>query len=95
MMGLAPYGNPDSPLVDEYVQKIKSELIEIRDDGSIWLDQKYFDYATGLKMVKEGKWEELFGFPKREDESELQQHEADLLRKSPSDSYSPPLRLVI
>tara|TARA_Y100001935_G_scaffold121525_1_gene100629 strand:- start:98569 stop:100413 length:1845 start_codon:yes stop_codon:yes gene_type:complete len=78
LMGLAPYGNPDSPLVDEYVQKIKSELIEIRDDGSIWLDQKYFDYATGLKMVKEGKWEELFGFPKREDESELQQHEADL-----------------
>ena len=78
LMGLAPYGNPESKLVEEYISKIKSELVDIRDDGSIWLDQKYFDYATGLKMVKEKKWEELFGFPRREEESELQQHEADL-----------------
>ncbi len=78
LMGLAPYGNPNSELLEQYIQSIKSELIEIKDDGSIWLNQKYFDYAAGLKMVNEKKWETLFGFPKREDENEFEQHEADL-----------------
>ncbi|MEP1305805.1 MAG: carbamoyltransferase [Balneola sp.] len=78
LMGLAPYGNPESELLQDYITKIKSELVDIREDGSIWLNQKYFDYATGLRMVKDRKWEELFGFPRREDEVELEQHEADL-----------------
>ena len=78
LMGLAPYGNPESDLLQDYITKIKSELVDIREDGSIWLNQKYFDYATGLRMVKDKKWEELFGFPRREDEAELEQHEADL-----------------
>ncbi|HCI72628.1 MAG TPA: hypothetical protein DHV30_19355, partial [Balneola sp.] len=67
-----------SELLQDYITKIKSELVDIRADGSIWLNQKYFDYATGLRMVKDKKWEELFGFPRREDEAELEQHEADL-----------------
>tara|TARA_R110002096_G_scaffold97821_4_gene218051 strand:+ start:3774 stop:5618 length:1845 start_codon:yes stop_codon:yes gene_type:complete len=78
LMGLAPYGNPNSELLEQYIQSIKSELIEIKDDGSIWLNQKYFDYAAGLKMVNEKKWETLFGFPRREDENEFEQYEADL-----------------
>lgn len=78
LMGLAPYGDPDSELLQNYIDKIKTQLIEIRDDGSIWLNQEYFNYATGLRMVNERKWEQLFGFPRREDESELKQHEADL-----------------
>ncbi|MDR9415211.1 MAG: carbamoyltransferase [Gracilimonas sp.] len=78
LMGLAPYGNPNSKRTKEYIEKIKSELVEIRDDGSIFLNQEYFDYATGLKMVEEKKWEELFGFSKREVDTELEQHEADL-----------------
>ena len=78
LMGLAPYGNPESELLQDYITKIKSELVDIREDGSNWLNQKYFDYATGLRMVKHKKWEELFGFPRREDEAELEQHEADL-----------------
>ncbi len=78
LMGLAPYGNPDSKLLQEYITKIKEELVDIREDGSIWLNQDYFSYATGLRMVNDKKWEALFGFPKREGESELLQHEADL-----------------
>lgn len=78
LMGLAPYGNPESDLVEEFITKIKTELVDIRDDGSIWLNQKYFDYATGLRMVKEKKWETLFGFPRRQEDTELQQYEADL-----------------
>lgn len=78
LMGLAPYGNPKSKRVKEYIKKIKTELVDIFDDGSIWLNQKYFDYATGLKMTNEKKWESLFGFSKRKGEAELEQHEADL-----------------
>ena len=78
LMGLAPYGNLDSELVPEYIEKIKTELVDIRDDGSIWLNQSYFDYATGLRMVKEKKWEHLFGFSRRKEEAELEQYEADL-----------------
>ncbi len=78
LMGLAPYGNPESPLLKEYIDSIKNDLISINEDGSIWLNQDYFDYATGLKMVKERKWEQLFGFPRRDEDEELQQHEADL-----------------
>ena len=53
LMGLAPYGKPI------YVEKIK-KLIDIKDDGSFKLDQKYFNYATGLTMTN-SKFDELFG----------------------------------
>ena len=53
LMGLAPYGNPI------YEEKIKN-LIDIKEDGSFRLDQKYFNYATGLTMTNE-KFNRLFG----------------------------------
>lgn len=71
LMGLAPYGDPLSPDVDRYVDIIKKELIALKEDGSVWLNQEYFDYATGLKMVNEPKWEALFGFKKRNPEDSL------------------------
>ncbi len=45
VMGLAPYGEP------RYVKIIKDHLIEIRDDGSLWMNQDYFTYAHGLTMT--------------------------------------------
>jgi carbamoyltransferase len=78
LMGLAPYGNPVSPDIEKYIKAIKEELISIKSDGSIWLDQNYFDYATGLKMVNESKWETLFGFKTRKPEDELLQHHCNL-----------------
>lgn len=77
LMGLAPYGDPTSEKTKKYIELIKNELIEIKDDGSIWLNQKYFNYAVGLRMARDDKWNELFGFPRRESESELQQHHCD------------------
>ena len=53
LMGLAPYGNPI------YTDKIK-KLIDIKDDGTFRLDQKYFNYATGLTMTND-KFHNLFG----------------------------------
>ncbi len=78
LMGLAPYGNPESAEVKKYVEIIKTKLVDIKDDGSIWLDQNYFNYAVGLRMAKDDEWQKLFGFPRRESESELQQCHGDL-----------------
>lgn len=78
LMGLAPYGNPSSPDVDRYMDVILKELIELKEDGSVWLNQKYFDYATGLKMVNESEWERLFGFKKRNPEDTLEAEHCNL-----------------
>jgi carbamoyltransferase len=53
-------------------------LIRVKEDGSIWLDQSYFNYATGLKMIHEGKWEKLFGIAVRKPESPLEQVHCNL-----------------
>jgi carbamoyltransferase len=78
LMGLAPYGNPNSEQTKQFVDIIKSKLIDLKEDGSVWLDQKYFNYATGLRMVKDDKWAELFGFEKRKGESDLEQVHCNL-----------------
>ena len=78
LMGLAPYGNPDSPRTAEFKNKILTDLIDVRKDGSILLNMDYFEYATGLKMANEAKWEQLFGVPRRKPESELTQVYMDL-----------------
>jgi carbamoyltransferase len=72
LMGLAPYGDPTSPDIKRYEEIILRDLIELKEDGSVWLDQEYFDYATGLKMVNEYKWESLFGFKTRRPEDPLE-----------------------
>ena len=73
VMGLAPYGSP------KYVDRIKEHLIEIRDDGSVWLNMEYFTYPQGLTMTGE-KFGELFDGPAREAETKLTQREMDLAR---------------
>lgn len=78
LMGLAPYGNPNAEQTKKYVEIIKANLVAIKEDGSIWLDQKYYNYATGLKMIKEKEWAKLFSFPKRDPETELEQHHCNL-----------------
>ena len=71
LMGLAPYGINGSGQVGDFIEKIKSELVDIRDDGSILLNMSYFRYATGLKMTDDKKWERLFGFPPRKESDPL------------------------
>ncbi len=73
VMGLAPYGEP------KYVQTILDHLIDLKDDGSFRLDQRYFDYCSGLRMTS-NKFHRLFGGPPREPESKLTQREMDLAR---------------
>ncbi|MCB0620687.1 MAG: carbamoyltransferase [Saprospiraceae bacterium] len=78
LMGLAPYGNPNSEQVARFVKIIEDQLVDIRPDGSIRLDQKYFSYATGLRMVPDRKWERLFGFPRRPPEAPIEAIHCDL-----------------
>ena len=78
LMGLAPYGNPDSQRTADFKKKITTDLVDIRKDGSIVLNMDYFEYATGLKMANEGRWEQLFGVPRRKPESEISQAYMDM-----------------
>ena len=78
LMGLAPYGAHRSERVENFKAIIKSKLVELREDGSIFLNQEYFNYATGLRMVYDDKWNDLFGFPRRRSESLLEQQHCDL-----------------
>ncbi len=78
LMGLAPYGIPGSAEVEKFIHIIKTELVDIKEDGSVWLNQKYFDYSTGLRMVNDKKWEKLFGFKRRETEEKIEQHHSNL-----------------
>ena len=73
VMGLAPYGEP------KYVDTIKDHLLEIRDDGSVKLNQDYFNYSQGLRMTN-GAFDKLFGGPPRKPESQIGQREMDLAR---------------
>jgi len=73
VMGLAPYGQP------KYVKTIKDHLLDIGEDGSLWMNMDYFTYPHGLTMTGRG-FEELFDGPPRAPESRLTQREMDLAR---------------
>ena len=73
VMGLAPYGEPT------FTKLILDELVELYDDGSLRLNMKYFNFAAGLTMTN-AAFEDLFGFPRREPESELEAIHFDLAR---------------
>src|SRR5205807_1511209 len=71
LMGLAPYGQPI------YKEAILKHLIDLKEDGSFWLNMDYFNYCQGLTMTN-GRFENLFGGPPRPPESDLQQRHMDL-----------------
>lgn len=71
VMGLAPYGEP------KYVDLIKKNLIDIKEDGSFRLNMDYFNYTVGLTMTNK-KLDQLFGRPPRKSETSLTQFEMDL-----------------
>ncbi|HYY58478.1 MAG TPA: carbamoyltransferase N-terminal domain-containing protein, partial [Pyrinomonadaceae bacterium] len=73
VMGLAPYGEP------RFVQTILDEVVDLREDGSLRLNMKYFNFCQGLTMTN-GAFDKLFGGPARKPEGELTQREMDLAR---------------
>jgi carbamoyltransferase len=73
VMGLAPYASDEHPLVLSFLAKIKEEIVEVFEDGSLVLNPSYFKYATSFKMINEKKFSSLFGFTKRPDESTIEE----------------------
>ncbi|KGG14946.1 MULTISPECIES: carbamoyltransferase [unclassified Prochlorococcus] len=71
LMGLAPYGEA------KYVDKIKNNLIDIKEDGTFKLDINYFKYHRGFRMTSR-KFHNLFGNAPREKEKEITQFHMDL-----------------
>lgn len=71
LMGLAPYGEPI------YGDLILQHIVDVREDGSLWLDMSYFNYCQGLTMTSE-KFHALFGGPPRAPESFITQKEMDI-----------------
>ena len=71
LMGLAPFGDPASGEKESFKKTILEKLVDIRDDGSILLNMEHFEFATGLRMVNDKKWEKMFGIPRRTPEGEL------------------------
>jgi carbamoyltransferase len=71
VMGLAPYGEL------KYAQLILDNLIDIKDDGSFRLDQRYFNYCTGLTMTNR-HFDDLFGGAPRQPEELLTQRHMDI-----------------
>jgi carbamoyltransferase len=71
LMGLAPYGEPI------YEEKIK-KIVDIKEDGTFRLDQKYFNYTTGLTMTNK-RFSEFFGKkPRNSQYEELTQFHMDI-----------------
>jgi carbamoyltransferase len=71
LMGLAPYGRPI------YRDLILDRLMDLKPDGSFWLNMEYFQYCQGLTMTNQ-RFHRLFGGPPRRPESDLEQRHMDI-----------------
>jgi len=78
LMGLAPYGNEASDRFRKFKEQILSELVDVKEDGSILLNMDFFSYATGLRMCDDAKWQTLFGIERRLPESDISQPYMDM-----------------
>ena len=73
LMGLAPYGEP------KFVREIYDHLIDVKPDGSFWLNLDYFDFLRSFRMAN-AKFDALFGGPVREPEAPVEQRHMDVAR---------------
>ena len=73
LMGLAPYGEP------KFVHAIYEHLIDVKPDGSFWLNLDYFDFLRTFRMAN-GKFDALFGGPPRDPEAPVEQRHMDVAR---------------
>ena len=73
LMGLAPYGEP------RYADAIRRELLDLKPDGSFWLNLDYFNFLRGTTMTNE-KFHQLFGGPPRGPEDPINSRHMDVAR---------------
>jgi carbamoyltransferase len=87
LMGLAPYGAP------KYADGIRRELLDLKPDGSFWLNLDYFNFLRGTTMTNE-KFHNLFGGPPRGPEEKITQRHMDVARSIQSVTEEIMLRLA-
>jgi carbamoyltransferase len=73
LMGLAPYGEP------KYAAAIYRELLDLKPDGSFWLNLKYFNFLSGTTMTNE-RFHRLFDGPPRQPEAPIERRHMDVAR---------------
>ena len=71
LMGLSSYGKP------KYYDLIMKEIIDVKEDGSLRLNMKYFAFTWDKVMINK-KFEELFGVPRRTEDSKTEQIHLDI-----------------
>jgi carbamoyltransferase len=87
LMGLAPYGEP------KYAEAIRRELIDLKPDGSFWLNLDYFEFLRGTTMANE-LFFELFDGPPRSPEQPIEQRHMDVARSIQAVTEEVMLRLA-
>ena len=70
-MGLSAYGKP------KYYDLIMANLVDVKNDGSIHLNMKYFSF-TYDKVMTNQNFSDLFGIPPRKEESDAEQIHYDI-----------------
>jgi carbamoyltransferase len=73
LMGLAPYGEP------KFADAIRRELLDIKPDGSFWLNLDYFNFLSGTTMTND-RFHQLFGGPPRGPEEKIERRHMDVAR---------------
>ncbi len=78
LMGLAPYGIENSDQTKRFIDLIKKNIVDIKSDGSIFLNQKFFKYTFGLRMINHKKFHNLFKLKKRKESDEITQSHCNM-----------------
>jgi carbamoyltransferase len=73
LMGLAPYGQP------KYVERIYQNLLDLKPDGSFWLNLDYFNFLRGTTMFNQS-FNRLFDGGPRTPEAPIELRHMDVAR---------------
>ena len=71
LMGLSSYGKP------KYYDMILNEIIDVKNDGSIHLNMKYFAFTYDKYMTNQN-FSDLFGIPPRKHDEKVEQIHYDI-----------------
>ncbi len=87
LMGLAPYGEPI------HTEAILRELLDLKADGSFWMNMDYFNFLRGTTMTND-RFHRLFGGPPRRPEEAIEQRHMDVARSIQAVTEEVVLRLA-
>lgn len=78
VMGLAPYGDKNSEEYKTFRETIVNDIVVINDKGNIELKDQNFTFMYADRMIKDKRWQRLFGIPKRNPSEPLTPTHANL-----------------